>query len=1631
MPATREDHIVHTARLTQAGFWRDPMPQAEESAIADRLEAVLAHARAKLPPSDLARIEPFIRLYYAQVDTADLHEREVADLYGAALSQWQFLQRFQSGKPKVRVYNPRTDEHGWQSSHTIVEIVNDDMPFLVDSVGMEVNRHGLALHLIIHPVIRALRDAAGQLRELLPNGGAAAGASFQSVIHIEIDRQTKPERVEALQQDLLRILADVRAVVDDWRGMTSAMNATIARVAQSQLSGVVEARHFLEWLVDNHFTFLGYREYDLIQDGDKDYLRVVPGTGKGILRETAEDHAPPALLPPAARAFISGPDLLLVTKANMRATVHRPGYLDYIGVKRLDESGKVTGELRFLGLFTSTAYSAMPSDIPLLRVKTATTIERAGFLPRSHMAKALQAIIDNYPRDELFDVTEEELLATSMGILRLQERQRLRLFVRPDKFGRFMSCLVYVPRDRFNTEVRRRIQAILMQAFNGVASEFTQQLSESVLARLHVMIRTQPGQIPAYDVRELETRIGLATRRWADDLHDAVLEQYGEERGNELYRRYAEAFPAGYREDYAARAAVYDVGVIDALSPQAPLAMNLYVPVEAKAGSLRFKVFHYGSAVPLSESLPMLERMGVKVREERPYRIDPQPNDREGAQPVWITDFGLELPDGLEVEIDRVKGVFQDAFAQAWAGKIESDDLNRLVLSAGLEARQITILRAYARYLRQIGVAFSQAYMEAALTHNAGIAKQLAKYFELRFDPARAAGREAAMQSLLGDIHQALDQVVSLDEDRIIRQFLGTMQATLRCNYFQRQPDSQPKDYLSFKLDPRAVPGLPEPKPMFEIFVYSPRVEGIHLRGGRVARGGLRWSDRREDFRTEVLGLVKAQMVKNAVIVPVGSKGGFVLKAAPPATDREAYQKEGVVCYRTFLCGLLDLTDNLVAGKVVPPPQVVRHDGDDPYLVVAADKGTATFSDIANGVAADYSFWLGDAFASGGSAGYDHKKMGITAKGAWESVKRHFRSLGVNTQTTDFTVVGIGDMSGDVFGNGMLLSRHIKLLAAFDHRHIFLDPDPDPEKSFRERERLFGLPRSSWADYETSLISPGGGVFPRGAKAIALSPEIKKALGLGEDTLAPTDLIRAILKAPVDLLYNGGIGTYVKAATQSHAEVGDRASDAVRVDGRELRCKVVAEGGNLGFTQLGRIEYALAGGLINTDAIDNSAGVDCSDHEVNIKILVNSVVASGDMTGKQRNKLLAEMTDEVGELVLRDNYLQTATLAVADAGAAHLVDWEARQIRSLEKSGRLNRAIEFLPSEETIAERKLAKRGLASPEHAVLLAYSKMALYDELLASDLPEDAYVAPALVEYFPRPLREPYREAMTSHPLKREIIATTLANHLPNRVGSLFVARLQEETGAPAPEIVRAFLLVRETFELQNVWSNIDALDAQVPTEAQIHMSIETARLAFAATQWVLRRRRGLRDIAAEVARLQPVVEALAKDLEDLLSPAERAAFLAARDRLAKDGVPFELATRVASLEAMNAALDIADVATALSRPVDLVAGVYYALDEALDFAWLRRQILALPTDSYYQIMARAAIREDVRARQRELAKRVLEHSPKPMAAENLIKAWQGAQAGVLEHARQVLADLKTAKSTDLAMLSVALRELRGLG
>ncbi|NUO86816.1 MAG: NAD-glutamate dehydrogenase [Cupriavidus sp.] len=1611
------------------------MPQENEDKVAHLLDELANFARGRLPAAMFSVVEPFLRHYYDQADAEDLLRREVADLYGAVMAHWQTAQKFTPGSARIRVYNPNLEEHGWHSDHTVVEIVNDDMPFLVDSVTMEINRQGLALHSAIHPVFRVWRGSTG-IERIAPGGAGEAGDSsrLESFIHFEIDRTGESSRLDALRNGISQVLVDVRAAVEDWPKMCEITRATIGAMAQAPDAASaesVEARAFLEWMMDDHFSFLGQRDYQLIARDGRYFLRGVAGSGAGILRESlrepdADDLTP---LPAAATAIIEGSSPIFLTKANSRATVHRPGYLDYVGVKLLDQNGQLFGERRFVGLYTSTAYMAPIADIPLVRRKCANILARAGFLAKGHLYKSLVTILEQYPRDELFQATEDELFDITTGILRLQEHQRTRLFVRRDRFDRFVSCLVFVPRDKYNTDLRQKIQKLLTSAFHGTSCEFTPLLSESPLARIQLTVRGEPGTMPKVDTQELEARIVHASRRWQDDLAEALHESHGEEQGNRLLQRYGGSFPAGYREDYPARTAVRDIELMEHARRGNGMAMNLYRPIEAAPGAFRFKVYRAGEPIALSLSLPMLEHLGVRVDEERPYLIEP-----DSGAPLWVHDFGLEIADGssaAEFDIARVKALFEDAFARAWHGEIENDDLNRLVLRAELAARDVTILRAYARYLRQVGSTFSDAYIERALTGNAGIAAMLVALFVARFDTfsqvAADTARQARCDKLLADIGTALDKVPNLDEDRILRLFLGVINATVRTNYFHRGEDGQPRPYLSFKFNPALVPGLPEPRPMFEIWVYSPRVEGVHLRGGRVARGGLRWSDRREDFRTEVLGLMKAQMVKNTVIVPVGSKGGFVVKRPPPPTDRDAFLREGIACYQTFLRGLLDLTDNLVSGELVPPPDVVRHDDNDPYLVVAADKGTATFSDFANAISAEYGFWLGDAFASGGSVGYDHKKMGITARGAWESVKRHFREMGVDIQSTDFTVAGIGDMSGDVFGNGMLLSPHIRLVAAFDHRHIFLDPDPDPARSLQERARLFGLPRSSWADYDATLISAGGGIYPRTAKTIPLSAQVQAVLGITASALSPAELIHAILMAPVDLLYNGGIGTYVKSSQETHLQAGDRTNDAVRVNGNELRCKVVGEGGNLGFTQLGRIEFARKGGRINTDAIDNSAGVDCSDHEVNIKILLGLVVADGEMTEKQRNKLLAEMTDEVGLLVLQDNYYQTQALSVAGRSSGALLDGEARLVRWLERAGRLNRALEFLPSDEDIAERKLAGEGLTSPERAVLLAYSKMWLYDELLGSDLPEDALVAGLLADYFPVPLRQRYGEAMQRHPLRREILSTHLTNMLVNRIGATFVHRIMEETDARSADIVRACLIARDVFGLTALWQEIDALDNRIADAEQARMFGAVALLLERACLWFIRYLRSGSSATEDLARFAQAAQWLGPRLPQLLPQADAAALAEHTRALTEAGVSETLATRVAGSEISAAALDIAEVAAACERSLDLVAGVYFALDSHLSFSWLRERALALPSDTHWDLLARTTTLEDLGRLKRALTVSVLSQAGDQTSPEAMIDAWRASRHGALERFTRMLADQRASGAAGLSMLSVAVREI----
>jgi glutamate dehydrogenase len=1600
-------------------------------ASGERLESILSLVREKLSADEAPQIEEFVRQYYAEVEPADLTAPSVLDAYGAALAHWHLVRHRAPREAKVRVYTPQLEEHGWQSTHTVVEVVTDDMPFLVDSATMEVNRHEHGIHLIVHPVIWVRRDEGGQLLEVVAPDAPRGGATAESLIHVEVDRQTDHEALEELRNDLQRVLGDVYAAVADWAAMGERMREIVADLGANpgrlDPEEAAESKALLEWIEDHHFTFLGYREYELLTDDGEDVLRAVPGTGLGILRETAAKPAASSVtkLSPEARRLARASTLLTLTKANSRATVHRPGYLDYVGVKLFDSAGEVRGEQRFLGLYTSTAYRARPGKIPVLRRKVERLLDRSGFPLGGYSHKALLEILETYPRDELFQISEDELFESAMAIFHLGERKRTRLLVRRDAWGRFFSCLVFVPREKYTTETRLRMQEILLEAFGGESADFDVRFWESPLARVHFVIRTKPGHLPEYDVGEIERRLVEVTRSWADDLYDALIDDCGEAKGTGLFRKYEEAFPAAYRADFLARMAVPDIDRLESLDPQGDLRLSLYRPLEAPENFLRFKLLRSGQPLLLSDVLPLLEDMGVDVVDERPYEIRV-----EDGQTLWIYDFGLAYGEESELETDRVRDAFQEAFSRVWRGEAESDGFNRLVLCVELSWREIAVLRAFCKYLRQTRSPYSQGYMEQALAGHSQIARHLVELFHARFDPSRGEGAEDEALRLAHEIEKALDEVPSLDEDRILRSLLTLTQATLRTNYFQGDAAGGPKPYLSFKFDPSLVPDLPLPRPTFEIFVYSPRTEGVHLRAGGVARGGIRWSDRLEDFRTEILGLMKAQTVKNAVIVPVGAKGGFVVKQPPASGDREALAAEVVACYRTLISGMLDLTDSIVGDELVPPPDVVRYDGDDPYLVVAADKGTATFSDIANGMAKEYGFWLGDAFASGGSIGYDHKQIGITARGAWESVKRHFRELGIDIQSTEFTVAGIGDMSGDVFGNGVLLSRRIKLIGAFDHRHVFLDPDPDPEASFGERERLFKLSRSTWADYDPKLISKGGGVFPRTAKSIALSPQVRRALGVEASSLPPNEVIRALLRAPVDLLWNGGIGTFVKASHETHAGVGDKTNDPIRVDASELCCRVVGEGGNLGFTQLGRIEYALAGGRIYTDFIDNSGGVDCSDHEVNIKVLLDQIVADGDLTEKVRNQLIADMTDEVADLVLRDNYEQTQALSLALAQAPAMLDVHARLIRSLEQACSLNRSLEFLPGDEALAEQEAGKLGLTGPELSVLLAYSKIAAYEELLVSDVPEDPYLSKDLEQYFPVRLSDRFGEEMRSHRLRREIICTFVANSMVNRAGITFAFRVREETGALAPEIARAYTVAREVFGMRRFWSEVEALDNRVAAETQTAMLLEGRKLVERAVRWLLRNRRPPLDISATVAYLAPGAVAVADALSEVLVASEREAAERMVTDLAGAGVPTELAARVAGFEALLSALDIVEVANAAGLPVETVAAAYFTLGARLELHWLRGRVAELPRDDRWQTLARAALREDLYTQHRVLTADVLEGAEGDVDIGARLADWASRNRAAFERCAQAMTDIKMGGLYNLTTLSVALREIRNL-
>ncbi|MBB3227298.1 glutamate dehydrogenase [Luteibacter sp. Sphag1AF] len=1599
----------------------------------------------------------FINAFFERMAPGD-YALHAPDRWAALIQDLlQFAKTRTPGKASVRVFNP-----GVSGTRAVIEVVTDDMPFLVDTVSMVAAAHA-EIHAIIHPVVSVRRAASGALEAL------GEGTDSESFMRFEIDRIDDTE-LDVLKTNVELALADVREAVTDWAPMRDKMVAIAESLHQRAMplsaDEVREASEFLRWTTQDHFTFMGYREYEVAPvDGDE-VLRAVENSGLGILRGGERSLAPRSVRSLVASELpqSGSTDAIILTKTNARSPIHRAGYMDYIGVLKFDANGRPVAEERFLGLFSSNAYMARPQHVPLVREKCDAVMDRSGLKRDSYSGKSLRHILDTLPREELFQCSADELYALSSGILELQQRTRTRLFIRRDSYGRFFSCLVYVPRDRFNTAVRERIEHLLRDAFHGEHVDSAVLMGESALVRLHVVVRPRIGDRPVYDAAALEASIASIARNWFDELREGLVAAQGEQQGIILANRYGKALPAGYVDEVSPQIAAADVGALAGLAGPDAISMSFYHPPH-RPEELRFKVYRSGSDIALSEVLPQLENLGLRVLTEHMYEV------KSGDTPLYIQDFEVQPVGRLAFEVEQVGNLFEDAFEQIWRGNAENDGFNRLVLGAKLGWRQVAVLRSYCKYLLQTGVTFSQAYMEDALNRYPAIAGLLIELFNAKFDPNRESLDGAARQraetmlatemralideetlttqpALVGNliaslalpraeqvkaveeaINALLENVSSLDEDRILRSFIALVHATLRTSFFQEW-EGVARPYISFKFDSHAVPDLAKPVPFREIFVYAPRVEGIHLRFGSVARGGLRWSDRREDFRTEVLGLVKAQMVKNTVIVPVGSKGGFVVKRPPLAADRDAQLAEGIACYRMFINGLLDITDNLVEGKIVAPHSVVRHDNDDPYLVVAADKGTATFSDIANAISAEHGFWLDDAFASGGSNGYDHKGMGITAKGAWESVRRHFRALGRDCQTEDFTVVGVGDMSGDVFGNGMLLSEHILLLAAFDHRHIFLDPKPDAARSFKERQRMFALPRSSWDDYDKSLISAGGGVYPRTAKSIPVSPEVRAALGIRAEVthMPPTDLLSAILKAQVDLLWNGGIGTYVKATSETHAEVGDRANNALRVNGNELRCKVIGEGGNLGMTQKGRIEAATVGVLLNTDFIDNSAGVDTSDHEVNIKILLNDAVQRGELTFEARNRQLAEMTDEVGRLVLWDNYRQNQAITVMEHQSVRRLGSMAHFIRTLEGEGMLDRQVESLPSEAELTERKARGLGLTRPELSVLLSYDKIRLFQQLLDSDVPEDPYLSRELVRYFPLPLHEKYAEHMQRHRLKREIIATAVTNSTVNRMGATFMMRMQEDTGQGPAAIAKAYTAAREILDARGLWAEIEALDGKVAEDTQIDAILHIWSLLRHLTRWLLNRPGGTLDIAANVERYGAEVTALREALPSALTNTGRGDFSSSQEKWEGLGCPDALAVRLARVPVLRAALDMVEVSKQSGYPIQKVAAVFYELGEALDLEWLRDQIEALPVEGAWHAQARGSLLDELNAQHRALALQVLNVAGNRTDLSP-VQAWLERDDATLKYTRAMLAEILT-QNADYPIASVAVRRLAQL-
>lgn len=1594
--------------------------------------------------------ESYLQQVWSDALADDMAGLPMEDALALAAEFWEYAAARPGEKIKVRVRRA-CGANGRELDRDVLEVIGQDRPFLVDSVMGEIAVLGLDVLAMFHPIVKVHRDGNADRVE------TGDRQITESMIQVHVDRMSA-EAGAKLEQEVTATLADVRDAVDDWKGMLAQMDEVIGHIETAPTNApkeeLDEALAFLRWLRAGQFTFLGCRDYRYIVGADGKLERkepdIVDGSGLGVLRDpdrnVLRSTAEPLLLSPAIEAYLRAPSPVIVAKANMKSRVHRRVYMDYIGVKRYRDDGSVIGETRFVGLFTSDAYDQMAREVPLIRRKVRRVIERSGKQPGSHSFKKLQNIVETYPRDELFQTEENDLLQLSLGILHLYDRPRTKLFMRRDQFDRFVSCLLFVPRERYSSKVRELAGELIRDAFNGRLSAFYPNFGDGPLARVHFIVGLNPFNHPEPDPAELERRIAALARTWEDELNAAARAAV-----DTALRRavltYVDGFSAGYRERFTPEDALTDIRRMETVSGDQPLAARAYGAPGDGPGRLRVKLYRHGEQVALSEVLPVLENLGLHVQAEAGYPVSRQGAD--GGETIWVREFEARMASGALEDVTSVADAFEDALLAVLSGQGEDDGFNKLVLAIGVTWRQAAFLRTCARYRQQSGLDPSQTLQEEAFAANPSIALGLLRLAEARFDPALdldLKARETQAKEIAVDIRAKLDAVESLDHDRALRRILRLIEAVLRTNFYQTGEDGSPKPWISLKIASRKLRDLPAPKPYREIFVWSPRVEGVHLRFGPVARGGLRWSDRREDFRTEVLGLVKAQQVKNAVIVPVGSKGGFYAKQLPDRSDREAWLAEGQEAYKVFLRGLLDITDNLSEDAVKRPGNVVCWDGEDPYLVVAADKGTATFSDMANGVAqTEYDFWLGDAFASGGSAGYDHKKMGITARGAWVSVQRHFREMGKDIQTEPFTVIGVGDMSGDVFGNGMLLSKKIRLLAAFDHRDIFIDPDPaNTDAAWNERNRLFQLPRSSWQDYDKSLISKGGGVFPRASKSIPLTPEICALTGLDGKTAAANDLMRALLKAEVELIWFGGIGTYMNATHEQDWEVGDRANDPLRINGTEMKAAVIGEGANLGVTQAARIEYARNGGRCNADFVDNSAGVDSSDHEVNIKILLNPMVREGQMDIPARNVLLESMTDTVAEHVLQHNYDQSLALTIAREHAAEDIDAHERLMDRLERAGQLDRKVEGLPGAEQLRDLKEQGVGLTRPEIAVLASYAKITLFDALVASSAPDDPHFSDMLVTYFPDQLAS-HADAMHGHRLKREIISTRLANDMVNLGGPTFLSRAIESTGADVDAIARAFEAGRRIFRFKDFTDRINALDNKAAASIQTALHDEVIRLLRRQTYWLARRAMGREaaPIADVIAAYQPGVDALKTLVDSVVSPHDSEGIANRMQAYVDQGAPVDLASDVARLKPLTSSSDVIDLARESAWPLAAAAALYHAVGARFRFDVLRGAGGQLSSSLHWDRLAMRRLIEDLYASQYALTTQVSAYAaraggalaagvenPDRAWAEHLVESWTSQHSAEVDRADRTLEELGSSGVWALSKVAIASTQLREL-